>query len=87
MLSWVQMVHRTSWVRRVHALWKRRSVLWLYGVRRAGKTLTRASLVSGLESMRDVNMGGFLVNYSPKNHEASHYTDLTIIGRGGRFVR
>ena len=57
------------------------------GVRRAGKALTRASLVSGLESMRDVNMGGFMVNYSPKDHEASHYTDLTIIGRGGRFVR
>ncbi len=61
--------------------------VFVEGVRRAGKTLTRASLVSGLESMRDVNMGGFLVNYSPKNHEASHYTDLTIIGRGGRFVR
>lgn len=57
------------------------------GVRRAGKALTRASLVSGLESMRDVNMGGFMVNYSPTNHEASHYTDLSIIGRGGRFVR
>lgn len=57
------------------------------GARRAGKALTRASLVSGLESMRDVNMGGFMVNYSPTDHEASHYTDLTIIGRGGRFVR
>lgn len=57
------------------------------GARRAGKALTRASLVSGLESMRDVNMGGFMVNYSPKEHEASRYTDLTIIGRGGRFVR
>jgi hypothetical protein len=32
-------------------------------------------------------MGGFMVNYSPTNHEASHYTDLSIIGRGGRFVR
>ena len=61
--------------------------VFVEGVRRAGKALTRASLVSGLESMRDVNMGGFMVNYSPKDHEASHYTDLTIIGRGGRFVR
>lgn len=61
--------------------------VFVEGLRRAGKALTRASLVSGLESMRDVNMGGFLVSYSPKNHEASHYTDLTIIGRGGRFVR
>jgi len=57
------------------------------GVRRAGTTLTRESLVTGLESMREVNLGGFLVNYGPKNHEASSYTDLTIIGRNGKFVR
>jgi branched-chain amino acid transport system substrate-binding protein len=57
------------------------------GVRRAGKTLTRESLVTGLEALREVNLGGFIVNYGPKNHEGSRYTDLTIIGRGGRFVR
>jgi branched-chain amino acid transport system substrate-binding protein len=57
------------------------------GVHRAGKLLTRESLVTGLESMREVNLGGFLVTYSPKDHEASHYSELTSIGRGGRFVR
>jgi len=61
--------------------------VFVEGVRRAGKTLTRESLVTGLESMRDFNLGGFIVNYSPKSHEGSRYTDLTIIGRGGRFVR
>lgn len=61
--------------------------VFVEGVRRAGKTLTRDSLVTGLESMRELNLGGFIVNYSPKNHEASRYTDLTMIGRGGRFVR
>ncbi len=57
------------------------------GLRRAGKALTRDSLVTALESIREYNMGGFYVNYSPKNHEGSRYTDLTLIGRGGRFVR
>jgi branched-chain amino acid transport system substrate-binding protein len=57
------------------------------GVRRAGKLLTRESLRTGLESMHEVNLGGFIVNYSPKNHEASRYSELTSIGRGGRFVR
>ena len=57
------------------------------GLRRAGRNLTRESLVNGLEGMRDVNFGGFTVNYSPKDHQGSNYTDLTIIGRGGRFVR
>lgn len=58
------------------------------GLRRAGgKSLTRESLVTALESLRDFNMGGFIVNYSPKSHEGSRYTDLTTIGRGGRFIR
>lgn len=57
------------------------------GLRRAGKAPTRDSLVTALESIREYNMGGFYVNYSPKNHEGSRFTDLTLIGRGGRFVR
>lgn len=58
------------------------------GLRRAaGKNLTRESLVTALESMRDYNMGGFTVNYGPQNHEGSRFTDLTIIGRGGKFMR
>lgn len=56
------------------------------GLRRAGKTLTREALITGLESMRDVNLGGFAVNYSAKNHQASNFTDLTIIGRNGKFL-
>ena len=36
--------------------------------------------------MRDVNFGGFLINYGPNNHTGSSYTDLTIVGRGGKFV-
>lgn len=56
------------------------------GVRRAGKLLTRESLSTGLESMHEINLGGFIVNYGPKNHEASRYTELTSIGRGGHFI-
>lgn len=57
------------------------------GLRRAGRGLTRESFVTALESLRDYNMGGFTINYSPKNHQGSRFTDLTLIGRGGRFVR
>lgn len=56
------------------------------GLRRAGKNLTRDALISGLESMRDVNLGGFTINYSSKDHQGSSYTDLTIIGRNGKFM-
>jgi len=61
--------------------------VFVEGVRRAGKNLTRESLISGLESMKDVNFGGFEVSYSARDHEGSRYTDLTIIGSGGRFMR
>ena len=57
------------------------------GLRRAGKNLSRDGLINGLESLRDVNLGGFTVNFSPKDHQASNFTDLTIIARGGKFVR
>lgn len=56
------------------------------GLRRAGKNLTRDGLINALESMHDVNFGGFTINYSPKDHQASNFTDLTIIGRGGKFM-
>ena len=58
------------------------------GLRRAGgKNLSREGLITALESIRDFNMGGFTVNYGPKSHEGSGYTDLTMIGRGGKFIR
>ena len=57
------------------------------GLRRAGRNLTRDSLINGLESMREVNLGGFMVNYGPNNHMGSTFTDLTIVGRDGKFVR
>ena len=56
------------------------------GLRRAGKNLTRDGLINALESMRDVNLGGFTISYSPKNHQGSNYTDLTFVGRGGKFM-
>ena len=32
------MVKRESWLRRIEAAWRRRSLVWLHGVRRSGKT-------------------------------------------------
>ncbi len=61
--------------------------VFVEGLRRAGRNPTRESLIAGLESIRDLNLGGFTVSFSPKNRQGSTFTDLTIIGRGGRFVR
>ncbi len=59
----------------------------LEGLRRSGSRPTRQSIVAGMENMRNVDLGGYRVNYSPTNHHGSKYVDLTIIGPGGRFVR
>jgi ABC-type branched-subunit amino acid transport system substrate-binding protein len=57
------------------------------GLRRAGRNPTREGLVDALERMNDVDLGGFYVGYSPKNHAGSKFVDLTIIGRNGKFLR
>lgn len=56
------------------------------GLRRAGRTLSREALITALESMHEVNVGGFTVNYSSKDHQGSTFTDLAILGRGGKFM-
>ena len=57
------------------------------GLRRAGRNLTREGLVDAMEKMQDVDVGGFFVGYSPKNHVGSKFVDLTIIARDGKFMR
>jgi uncharacterized protein len=44
MLSCSSMVSRSYWIKRIDRAWQRRSVLWLSGVRRAGKTILSQSL-------------------------------------------
>ena len=56
------------------------------GLRRAGRDLTRARLVSALETMRNWDAGGFTVSFTPENHNGSRFVEMTMIGAGGRFV-
>jgi ABC-type branched-subunit amino acid transport system substrate-binding protein len=56
-------------------------------LKRAGKDLTREKLIVALESMNNVDLGGFVVDFSPTNHSGSNFVDLTMIGRQGKFLR
>ncbi len=56
------------------------------GVRRAGPALTRDGLVTALESMQNYNMGGYVVDFSPSDHQGGSLTNLTVIGGDGRFL-
>ena len=57
------------------------------GMRRAGKNLTRESLIRALETMDPYDAGGFKITYTPTDHRGSRYVDLTIISKDQKFVR
>jgi branched-chain amino acid transport system substrate-binding protein len=53
------------------------------GLKRAGKGVTRDTLIAALESMQSVDIGGFVVNYNARRHVASQYVDLTMLTEFG----
>lgn len=55
------------------------------GLRRAGKGLSRESLVAALESMGKHDLGGYVVELSSSQHSTGKFVDLMILGPGGRF--
>lgn len=57
------------------------------GLRRAGPNPTRARLVSALESIRQWDMGGMAISYSPTDHTGATFVELSIINSQGRFMR
>jgi ABC-type branched-subunit amino acid transport system substrate-binding protein len=61
--------------------------VFVEGLRRAGKNLTREGFVDAMEKMNDVDLGGFYIGYSPKSRAGSRFVDMTIIARDGKFLR
>ncbi len=53
------------------------------GLRRGGKP-NRESLIGGLESINDQSFGGFAVTFSPTNHVASKFVELSMLTGDGR---
>ena len=57
------------------------------GLRRAGPNPTPVALRSALEGIKDFDLGGVKVSYSPTNHTGLDFADLSIIDASGRFMR
>ena len=51
----------------------------------AGRDLSRASLIKALEAS-SFDLGGVKTRYSPTEHEGSHFVDLAIVSREGKFI-
>ena len=56
-------------------------------LRRAGRDTSREGLVNGLEAMRDVDLGGFFIDFSPKKHTGSSFVELTVLTQDGKVRR
>ena len=54
------------------------------GLRKASGKLTRDSLVAGLESIGTQSYGGFNVSFSPTDHVASNFVELSMLTGDGR---
>ncbi len=57
------------------------------GLRRTGNDLTREKFINAMEQMRDYDVGGFTVSFSPTDHSGSKFVELTVIGKDERFLR
>ncbi|MDM0049008.1 ABC transporter substrate-binding protein [Variovorax sp. J22R115] len=55
------------------------------GLRRAPGKVTREGLITGLESIDRQQFGGFEVSFSPRNHVASKFVELSMITGDGRI--
>jgi ABC-type branched-subunit amino acid transport system substrate-binding protein len=60
--------------------------VFVEGLRRAGPQPTRESFVAAMESLRDYDVGGFQVTYTPTDHGGSRFVEMTVIGREQRIM-
>ena len=56
-------------------------------IKHIGRDVTSEHLISALEGMGRVDLGGFIVNFNKNEHQGSRYVELTVISKDGRFLR
>lgn len=57
------------------------------GLRRAGPNPTPVALRDALENLRNYDLGGLTIGYSPTNHTGLDFADLSIVDASGKFRR
>lgn len=60
--------------------------VFVEGLRRAGKDLSRVNFLKAVESMHAYDTGGFTVKFGPNDHTGSDFVDLTVINSDGQFL-
>jgi len=54
-------------------------------LKRAGPKPTREGFMQALDGLKSYDAGGYVVAFSPSNHNGSSFVELTIIGQGLKF--
>ena len=54
-------------------------------MRRAGQNMTRESFQKALDGMKGYDAGGYIVNFSPTDHNGSSFVELTVLGRDKKY--
>ena len=47
---------------------------------RAGKNPSRAKLAKSLESIQNLDLGGYTIDFASDDHQGSDYVELTFLG-------
>jgi ABC-type branched-subunit amino acid transport system substrate-binding protein len=56
-------------------------------LKRVGGSPTPLKLRQALDGMKDVNVSGLRISFSPSNHSGSSYVDIAVINPDGRMLR
>jgi branched-chain amino acid transport system substrate-binding protein len=56
-------------------------------LRRAGPQPTRAKVMSALESLGRLDLGGITIGYGPQQRVGSRYVEVTVIGSDGKLLK
>jgi branched-chain amino acid transport system substrate-binding protein len=54
---------------------------------RTGRTINSQTIVSTLERMKNVDIGGYTLDFSPTNHHGSKFVETVVVGPGARYMR
>ena len=54
-------------------------------LRRAGPKLTREGFMQALDGMKGFDAGGYIMGFSPTNHNGSSFVELTVLGHDLKF--
>ena len=57
------------------------------GLRRAGNDPTREQFIKAMETLRDYDLGGYWITFTPTSHNGSKFVELTVIAKDGQFLR